>query len=715
MSLLKLTVENKKVSLPDDFVLRLLLQMPLPYKENIPAGITQWFTFKSNRVNDPIFKHANFIYAVDKLKIYTCILEVSGRQMKGKLYLKSSEYLDYKAFIVFNDLIEELSKKKVADVVDYSYYMGADATEIIAEMERLQALNFPSANYGFPTILNSKFFEAGLGNYSGRPNKWDFEGGQYNINYYYAPDDEEFNVTAMVPQPYLLHVIQEMFKAVDFIITGSVISNANFRKLLLYSNYAEQHFTKTNYFLGTEYASSFAVNGAQNGIDIDTEFEDDDNCFNSSQNTYQSAFDGDFVIKFRAEGTYNGSNPTGATFSVYVRDGVAVVGQVVTTVLTNGVTDYIEGFTVVTASFPTFTFFMTSQNVDSSGTVNITNIELEVYPKVNQRVDIFGSIFELKNHVPEITVSEFLNAIARKFCLAVFFDFDNKVVEFKSWNEILLNQEYIDLTTKLIEKSTKISFEQKAFSIITSWDGDELADKNFLDSENEIISNQILQNYPAPSGKGQFLVIVPANLIHISDLSDTGTIVWKFYSDNFKDVKNENIEAEPLDIIISTLFFREDTDSAKIYHPEVVKIFFKTYYPAIEQSGGSKLLGKNDSGFKVYNNHGFQAIDAYQIPFASNSNKDFAGNDIGGFNFNMVAEDGLYNEMHKALYDYINGRNQVEIDFDIDNDTFLKLIDLFLAGKSTRKVRVGSKNYLPEQVDISIGLNNFKNCKITMR
>ncbi|MDF1547101.1 MAG: hypothetical protein P1P88_04730 [Bacteroidales bacterium] len=703
MSLIKLTIDDIKVSLPLDFVIRLTFKMPMPYYDNVPAAITYWFNLMSNDINDRIFKHGNFVYSVKKLRVYDCILDIAGLQMKGKLYLKNATFKDYKAFIVFNDLIEGLAKNKIADVVDYSYYMGADATEVTAEMERLQLLSFPDANYGFPSILNSIFIEDNI--YTGRLNRWDFTGSVYQKNYYYAPYDIAYNITAMVPQPYLLHVLEEIFKSIDFSIIGDINTDANFRKLLLYSNYAEQQFVKNNYFLGNEIAASFAVDGNQNYIDIDTVVEDDDNTFNVSLNSYTSAEDGDFLIRFIAEGTYNGSNPTGATFSVYVFSGGIAVGQVVTTVLTQGVTTYIEGYTVVNASNPTFTFFMTSQNAGYVGTVDISSIQLEVYPKINQRIDIFSSIFELSNHVPEVSVSDFINAFNKKFCLATFFDFKNKKVEFTSWNKIIESDKYIDLTSELIKDSEDISYEQKVFSFITTWENDDLTEKNFLvkNSAGMQINNQILQTYSTPTARGQFLLITPANLVYISDIDDTGAMVWKYYSDYFQDIISTEVEAEEISIKISTLFFRQAASGTK------------TYYPAIELSGGSKQLGKSDAGLKIYNNHGFQVVDALKIPFASNTNKDFSGNTIPGFNLNMADDDGLYNKMHKKLYDYINSRNKIEYDFDINNDTFLSLVKIFSAESDIRRVRVGFKNYLPELLDISIGLKEFKNCKITLR
>lgn len=161
MKLIKLAIDNQAVSLPDNFVIRMVFKMPLPYLDNIPAALTYWFNLPSNEVNDPIFKHANYIYSTSKLRTYDCIIDVANLQMKGKLYLKNANIKQYKAFIVFNDLIENLSSKKLSSTVNHSYHMGNNTSEIVNEMKRMQNLSWPDVPYGFPTIVNTEFFWGG--------------------------------------------------------------------------------------------------------------------------------------------------------------------------------------------------------------------------------------------------------------------------------------------------------------------------------------------------------------------------------------------------------------------------------------------------------------------------------------------------------------------------------------------------------------------------
>ena len=65
MSFLNLSIEGQRVSLPDDFVIRMVYQLPFPFLDNIPSATTYWFNLQVNDINDRIFKHANFIYGLE--------------------------------------------------------------------------------------------------------------------------------------------------------------------------------------------------------------------------------------------------------------------------------------------------------------------------------------------------------------------------------------------------------------------------------------------------------------------------------------------------------------------------------------------------------------------------------------------------------------------------------------------------------------------------
>ncbi len=68
--ILDLLISSNHIVLPSNFSVRLSFKFPLPYLDNIPAATTYWFTIPAVDENNKFFKHANFVYGVDKLKIY---------------------------------------------------------------------------------------------------------------------------------------------------------------------------------------------------------------------------------------------------------------------------------------------------------------------------------------------------------------------------------------------------------------------------------------------------------------------------------------------------------------------------------------------------------------------------------------------------------------------------------------------------------------------
>lgn len=702
-NLLDLIIAQQYVVLPNDFSLKLSFKFPMPYLDNIPAASTYWFNLPTEG-NNLIFKHANFIYGVDKLKIYDCILVVAGNHMKGKLYLKNAGHKEYKCFLVFNDIIEEISTKKISELVNSSYYLGADTNTIIAEVKALCQRSYPAVNYAFPEIFNDKFFDDKNDDFY-NINTYSTNHNVFRKNYYSNLYEKAVNFTALVPMPYLFHVINEIFRTINYTVIGNFINDINFRKLIIYNNVAEENISDTDYLLARHPTLLSFVTGTQTyQIPLPVIVKDNDNTL--INDLYHGSVVGKYIIKYKftvnAGGQFTpppGDIPLDKRFWFNYFDGSEMVNIHTEEILSE--TTYVEGSISFTfATPPVLSFYF--HTIWPPGSVHhvdgCDNIEITIYPVEENFIDVFPTEFELKNHVPNLTFSDFLNNLIKKFSLAIFFDYSNKKIEIEHCNDIINNNNYLDLTNHLISNSEKIQFENKGFSVITKWSNDDLIKNNFKNMSGYLDITYIYTlPPPSPEFVNQVIFFVKENHYQVAIINEDNLLEWSFLTDRFYDIISNNIDVIEINSTINTLFSRLGDN-------------FNYSLPKISQTGTTASTGVNDFGFKLLNYHGLG-----NNPYSSNNRYNENGNIVSGVNLYPQGEDGLYNVYAKNFYDYISSRDLVEMDFHINASVFQKIANLFKAGNPTRKIRVGARNYIPESVDITINRTSFVNCKIKLR
>ncbi len=695
--ILDLLISSNHIVLPSNFSVRLSFKFPLPYLDNIPAATTYWFTIPAVDENNKFFKHANFVYGVDKLKIYDCILVVAGNHMKGKLYLKNAKFREYKCFIVFNDIIEEISENKIADIVDDIHYLGDDTDAIIAEAKNLSQQSYPDSNYAFPVIYNSLYYSDKNQNYldyGNRINQYNYITDEFVKNYYH--NGSVHNVNPLIPMPYLFHIISEIFKTIRFSLKGNITEDNDFRKLVIFNNVALERSNATNYLHAKEPAEIAAIESSglySMQVYYSQIISDSDNTYNSIEGSYNSDIAGDYHISFKCEAKlpfYPGQYVELRMFDGTIMVTIGSVQLIADSDWHEIVIERVRGMNTPLSA--TFHIVVSSSNQ----VYYIKNAEIEIYPAAEYNIDKFSKQIELKDHVPDLTVSNFLNSLIKKFTWAVFFSFENMQIEIESWANIINNKNYLDLSEYFIKESENISFEGKQFSFKTDWKNDELTEDNFKSItgyENIVETSGI--PFPYPSSVNQLLFARPANHFYIAVNDDSGQLTWQFLTDNFRDIITEGKDVEDIKTEINTIFSR--------YHSE-------GQLPELLQIGTITETGTNPFGFKLLNYHG---LDLY--PFSSNNKYDREGNQVSGVNLQMQGDDGVHDIYAKVFYDYISSRDLIEMDFKINAAIFNKIANLFKAGNKVRKVRVGAANYIPETVDITISRNSIDNCKIKLR
>ncbi len=700
--MIEIIINREKLVLSDNFTIRLSFKFPLPYMNNIPAISSYWTTVPAVSENNKIFKNANFIYGIDNILIYDCILEIAQNQYKGKLFLQNAKTREYKFFVTINNVITEFASKKIREVANHTHFLGNDENEIIAEARRLSTESYPTENYAFPMIANDVFFADTNPNFKGIINNFFIPNnapGEYFKNIFNGTDVLNYN--ALVAMPYLLFTLQNIFEQIRYSITGSILNNPDFQKLIIYNNYANQRITAYDY-VNVKRDAEMILGDMLPAFPTFTQIVSDD--YNRWSGAYTCRSAGTYRVFISFEINQDYISPNQDFILRLYEQGTANFVHVQGLAFTNNEA-YIELSNDVDLQAKTYQVSIVwDNNIVSAEPTYIYNINFYMYPASEYFRDRFAKEIYLKNHLPDLTVTDFLNEITKKFSLAAFFDTANMKVELEEWNNILSNTNYLDLTDNYIKNSEIIYFDNKSFSLTTEWENDELAQNNFKDiSGYENIRYQFTTPLPAPNKANEILYLVPAKVVYISTVSGT-TLNWTWLTDDFQDIIIENKDTENIEIKLSTLVARDITT------PDT----YSGILPHIKQTGTTSETGENNPGFKILNYHGF--YDAYSdYPYAANCNYDRFGNKISGINLQMQGEEGLYNRFHKKLYEYLSSRNLVEMQFKIDASLIHKIAAIFKAGNKTRKIKVGARIYIPESVDITILKNKVSTCKMKLR
>jgi hypothetical protein len=693
MNLISLTVNDRDVVLGTDFNVRFTFSFPLPYNNNVPVASTYWFTLPVEG-NEITFAHVNQLNSAKNLKAYNIKAIVSGLCFVGKIYVKNASNREYKAFAVFNDLFETLSSKKISECVDDVHTLGTDTASVLAAAKTMSQQAWPLAKYAFPFILNELFYGDINEQYVNNGqfmNNYDRNGQAFRNNYLF--EGTVYNNNVMVPMPYLFFIIDHMMKKVGWTVIGNVFKDENFKKLVFYNNYSLENIADPN---AMQIKIDAMVQMGQGNTNIKINFNQE--VFDNADNFIAAS--SEFTCK--EAGTYNYSfysfisfwNELGntATIVIYIYDGstfteLQSVDWTDPDYLTkdcqiNGTVELLEN--------TTYSIYY-SYNFSWGGWMEKTSFQVSQF---SDGINRFSNKVRLTNHVPNLTTSEFFTELMKKFSFAIFFDFINKKIELEHWNNIIDSNNYLDLSTKVVKDSEDSTIEERDYSFTTEWDNDELIEES-IKNKSKYSAYSKVANYaslPTPTSIGQVVLVVNLNKFYITYLNvETNSLEWKYNSDNFEDVVSEMKDPVTISTKINTLFERQGT----------------VVYPEIKQQGTTPELGNNDPGFKLLNYHGFVT----NYPFASNTNYNQAGAKITGVALQTQGNEGTYETYGKKLYDYLRACKPLEINFAIDNDDFIQISKLFVAGNQIRKVRLSNKNYIPESFDITISSNKIESCK----
>ena len=180
----------------------------------------------------------------------------------------------------------------------------------------------------------------------------------------------------------------------------------------------------------------------------------------------------------------------------------------------------------------------------------------------NAPLNIFAKSFEVNKCLPDLTNSEFVNAIRKAFGLTFYIDALQKRVEVDTVKDILSAQA-IDLSNYLLNRETEFAFEEK--QVTFRYGG--------LDSTEEIDADKLLDSVAtlddlpdAQTNVGKICFVTEMNAYYVSEKQDSETdnwaYTWNLYCGSISELSVGSGESEQLksDAVVPYLCQYESKD-----------------------------------------------------------------------------------------------------------------------------------------------------------
>lgn len=332
----------------------------------------------------------------------------------------------------------------------------------------------------------------------------------------------------------------------------------------------------------------------------------------------------------------------------------------------------------------------------------------------------------LKNHLPDILISEFLNSVNNKFCTTLFVNDVLADAKLINNSDIIRSAESDEFTYK-VKRKYDLEFEDAdGAKIAFERDGNDAYYKTYMRDiyDSSFTISEPVNNYVQLLG----ITTDPAGTIRYNKEDDiyyhwalnesTGVFQWKQYSrndqavvlGNGKKVWNSKISSF-LDTWSSV--FDEQTEA---YHPTFGDPLRYWVVPIVEIPGndmywGAAMYGRS-FGLRLKFYRGMHADSNGNLyPFASNNILDPDGLPISGLKYVLSnqGEKGLFKSFWEPYFEW-NLQDSVKGIFEIN----LSEIDIANL-QFWKKKRIENQNYLFDKVSVTISPTRIELSKVEAR
>jgi hypothetical protein len=578
--------------------------------------------------------------------------------------------------------------------------LGASASAVTVHAENTKSTSFASGGkYVFPPHKNESFYGESNPDFLGMVNQFDCFVSTYKWNY------DNINKYNLVPWPFLFYVLQQGFKEDGLTMDGIHLWFPEFGEILIYSNRAlDAKFDETSVRASsTPVTETYDAEDATFVDETTTPNRDPANLWDGLEYTiiregiHSVAFSITFNITFPP-------NPSEYMAVCLVKDGIVI--------------DELDFYTITLgSSVCTGVFYFTAAPADIGLKIKLKAIThgplpglptkydgprwIEIHAVADDNLNKYARTLNLQKHVPDMTFGELLDAVFKGLNINYSINQDEKKV-YLIPAYIYMDQDAKDQTNIAsdLEEEREILFEDPKYKLFNfAFTGsDKLIDNNFkkYDPAKLIGIYQSLQSAPAPLVIGDIIIVLNVRKVYecqqtpLGPLGSTPGLQWIVFSDLYYD-RVVGASGAELKAKFSPLFM---TYGDLISGSGIV--------PEVDETGTSDMFntGDNTPPLRLAFWRGMQpsTIAGNLYPLATPSNRDYNGDEIGGYEFSWDGTYSIFEIFWKRWVAIMNTREWIR--WKMNYTAF----ELFMC-KITDRIRIKFKTYLMRKRSIPLGEN----------
>lgn len=664
-----------------------------------------------------------------KLLGFSNIIEIVNRKIEIDCYLWLFNVPYTKSKIVVSaatkktiriNLTGGIKAMKIADKslkdLNYGpdYILGPNLSLMLNTVKAIsQETDYTQYGFTFVPHENPDFYGSNNSDFCGVINRQNSVTGDFLFNNTFIG-----NRYALVPWLYLFFILTKIFEDEGLTPSGDFWTDPEMQKLLVYNNYA---LDKPN---------------------------EDDNCYVIANTTYAYNTTTRLKLFKGPPTTFDLANGWSNSAFEYT---ILQAGDIVVDVVVFAEVDlrntfyfgqyiphfnlYIDGvFTGEQLNFPSQGVGQFSRSISYQFTALVGDIGKKIYlnnivdpvylpltglifnvlpasymlvTNSSEQLNIFDKKVTYKNHVKDISVSEFLSEF-KTIGVHIDFDYNNASVKLNYDKNYINSNTAKDWTDKAINEF-ELNFEDKNKGFKVNYNfgsSDKQVEANF---KKYLLSNfkgtfPTYKNIPYPTVQGSIIAVENSNQLYITSPSGTGTgYVWTYFSDNYYSLILGNGEKENFSKIAPMFMnFAENEGGTASQN--------KCLIPSSKQSGSSQMFGMGESDYdlRFVFLRGINQSNSLVTPeggvyiYAGTSIYGINGDYVGNYDFNLNSEKGI---IPQFVLKFLEALTNSEL---IEQEVRLNELDILNINVKD-KIAIDGIYYIIKNVSIPIS-KQLKNC-----
>ncbi len=503
--MITLEINGQEIQLPTDFKLTRVFEGAYYSGKNIAVPRTYGISFEPTPSNILAMEFANDLRVKERKKHYSSIVKRSGSVIMRGNYVSDTIDDLFSGTIVGTRFLELIEKKNLQDFFFAPELVMGTTSQEVANY----ALEYhPDANIGFPEVEMEDYYGSGNPDFYGVVNfRVDSESGLVNEMNYVTEDMD--NRYSLLPAFNLLWVLKCVITELGYTPKGDFFTKPNLDKLLLFGSKSldklgGEGFKCTGSLTGSNTGDTGLIYDNRTGNEWNTNSYPEDRYITPHEGKYRATiqFDGQMgdplahTVQFCKVHIHTDSGILTAPFKL------------------NGST---QKFIERTWEFNWDTighqiwFSIEWEGETTTGAAAggfYTNLKVDIKNIQSETLNVYQKSLIYADHMPNMLASNLIKECSHTFNLSVRFKDDKKEVHINLLDEKLRNNEFWDITDKVIAEDERL---YKSLTIPEE-EGVELKWKSKVNDETFVI------------GEGEKKVkmnLCPCKLI------DIGREIWK--------------------------------------------------------------------------------------------------------------------------------------------------------------------------------------------